>query len=344
MVRITNNKFVGASIIFIAIVLLALVLKTLQALLKPLAVALIFSFLIISVVRSAKKKGVPSWLTLTVIIIISILIVVGLGFLLQGKIAEINSALPGYEEGIKESVSTFYSSGESISFGDKRLNLREFLGSEEIGEYIIKIVSTVVNSLLGLISGLFLVIIFLIFIVPSHDAIVENIGKAYARDKKRFKTAAAKIEKAIQDYLRVKVLISLGTSIVSALILLFFGFDFIIVFALLFFALNFIPNIGSFIVVAAALAFYALNSGFGVGFFALAVLLIITQVIFGNILDPKLSGNKLKISPLVILLLLLFWGWVWGIVGLLISVPLTSILKIILEEGESTRAFAEMMG
>ena len=342
VVKIGENKAVNLSIIFIAIVLLAVVLRTLQGFLKPFVFAVILSFLIMPLVRSAKKKGVPSWLTLVLFIVVFFLVIIGFGFLLQDNIASIAESTQ--YNGVANGSALIFSNLGNVNLGGKSVDLNKFIDSEKIGSFVVGLVSAGANSLLGLGSSLFLVLIFLIFIIPSYDLILGNIEKAMdSSGAKRFRASVSKIENHTKEYLKIKTLISLGTALVSAAVLFFFNVDLIVVFALMIFVLNFIPNIGSFIGVGVILVFYALTAGIGTSFLTLAISLIIVQIIFGNILDPKLSGRKLTISPLVILLLLLFWGWVWGVVGMLLSVPLTTIIKIMLEEGKSTKGIAEAM-
>ncbi|MBR9692989.1 AI-2E family transporter, partial [Candidatus Woesearchaeota archaeon] len=112
---------------------------------------------------------------------------------------------------------------------------------------------------------------------------------------------------------------------------LFFGVDLVIAIVLITFILNFIPSIGSTIAVGAVLLIYALQIGIGWNLLWLGLILLVVQNFFGNFLEPKITGNKLNMSPILILLGLFFWSWVWGIPGMLLSVPLTASIKITLE-------------
>jgi predicted PurR-regulated permease PerM len=146
----------------------------------------------------------------------------------------------------------------------------------------------------------------------------------------------------IQRYLAVKTIVSLTTGGLVAVWTAVLGLDFALVWGLLAFLLNFIPTIGSLIAAVPAVLMALVQHGPGT---ALAVGLgfLIVNVLFGNIIEPNVMGRTLGLSTLVVFLSLVFWGWVLGTVGMLLSVPLTMIIKIILESNESTRPVAIML-
>ena len=119
--------------------------------------------------------------------------------------------------------------------------------------------------------------------------------------------------------------------------------DFAVFWGLLAFVLNYIPTIGSIIAAVPAILLGLLQLGWGAAA-ALSVLYLAVNVIIGSIADPILVGRTLRISPIIVLISLMFWGWVWGPVGMFLSVPLTIILKITLENSESGTKFADLMG
>ncbi|MCA9487245.1 MAG: AI-2E family transporter, partial [Nanoarchaeota archaeon] len=159
-----------------------------------------------------------------------------------------------------------------------------------------------------------------------------------SRKSETFRNALLQIEESIRSYLGIKALVSLGTALGSGLVMFFFQVDYVLLFSLLTFFLNFIPNIGSFIAVAIVVLFQIFASGFSSSLFLLLALLVLVQIIFGNILEPKIAGKQLELSPIIILLSLFFWGTIWGIGGMLFAVPLTSIIKIVLQNIDATKS------
>lgn len=155
--------------------------------------------------------------------------------------------------------------------------------------------------------------------------------------------AADRITLAVQHYLGLKSLVSLITAIMAVVILWLFGIHFAILWGLLTFFLNFIPNIGSFIATFPPVAVALFQTGSPGKALVIAALLSIVQLGVGNFLEPKLMGRGLDLSPLVVLLALLFWGWLWGLVGMLLAVPLTAAVKIAMEQIDETRTLAVLM-
>ncbi len=139
----------------------------------------------------------------------------------------------------------------------------------------------------------------------------------------------------VQRYVITKFLTSVLNGLSVGIILWIFGVDFLMVWAAFAFLLNFIPVVGSIIAVALP-ALMALVQFESVSYALLiALIVIVVQNIIGNFLEPKIFGNKLGLNPLVILLSLLLWGYIWGIVGILLSIPLTAIIKIIISRSDS---------
>ena len=153
----------------------------------------------------------------------------------------------------------------------------------------------------------------------------------------------AKIDHSIGNYVALKTLTSLLTGFLSYFALLFIGVDVPLFWAFLIFVLNFIPTIGSLIATAFPTVFAFLQFGeLTPGFLVLAIVGAI-QMIVGNLVEPKLMGNSLNISPLVVFLTLAIWGVIWGISGMLLSVPITVILIIVMSEFPGTRPLAILL-
>jgi predicted PurR-regulated permease PerM len=153
----------------------------------------------------------------------------------------------------------------------------------------------------------------------------------------------SKVDHSVQQYVALKTLVSLVTGILSYFTLLFIGVDAPAFWAFLIFILNYIPNIGSLIAtlfpaIFALFQFGELTQGFLVLFIVGSI-----QMVIGNFAEPRIMGKSLNISPLVVLLTLAVWGVMWGITGMLLSVPITVILIIIMAEFPSTRPVAILL-
>ena len=151
------------------------------------------------------------------------------------------------------------------------------------------------------------------------------------------------IADSVRGYLAIKTLTSLSTGILVSLMLAVLGVDFAILWGLLAFLLNYVPNIGSILAAVPAVLLALLLGGLPSALLVTAGYVLI-NVIIGNVVEPRLMGEGLGLSTLVVFLSLVLWGWLLGPVGMLLSIPLTTTLKIVLEGREATRPLALLLG
>ena len=136
---------------------------------------------------------------------------------------------------------------------------------------------------------------------------------------------------------------SLATGLLSGIIFTVFGVELALMFAILTVLFNFIPNVGSLIAMALPIPVLFLQFGIGWEFFAVLILCSLTQMLIGNVIEPKWMGDSMDLHPITVLIGLMFWGLVWGIPGMFLAVPITAIIKIILARLEPTRGIAELL-
>ncbi|RME31963.1 AI-2E family transporter [Candidatus Woesearchaeota archaeon] len=331
----SEQRLVNIAIIFIAVVVFIVVLKELQAFLRPFAIALILTFLLMPVLRFSRRTKLP----MSVIVVGVVIVLFFLTFLLVWVVSNQTANL---NERLALLVGSFETMLETTAVGG--VPLSEFIDPNAIGRAIATAVRQGAAGIGNFISELFLAILFTLFILPSHERLVHAIGAGLdERKRKRFQSALRETEEAIRGYLYAKTLISLGTAVATALLLWAFQSDLVIVLALITFILNYIPNIGSVFAVIVAAGVYALLHGLGWPLLFLTLLLILVQAFFGNYLEPKFAGRKLSLSPTIILLSLFLWYWIWGVVGMLLAVPLTSILRIVLSHIDATKPAAKWL-
>jgi len=324
-----TKKLAEISIIFMGVCLFVYLLKFFANFLRPFTIAVIMTFLFVPLTRisSKKKWGILGGTILSILLLIGGIF--GIGYLYtdsgDGKVIE----QVGFVENVKTLIDT------EMNFFGSTYSLSSVVDVSKIYEYVSVGFKFIFNSTTIFVSELFLIILFVSFLLPSYEIWVSKISSVLkAGDKRFFLQTLKEIEKSIRDYLSVKALVSFGTAFVSFVIMLIFKVEFAMVFALMIFALNFIPNIGSIIAVGVIILSHFIQVGLSVSLVVLLILLILVQLIFGNIIEPSVTGNKLNISPIVVILSLFFWGSIWGIGGMLFSVPLTVIIKILLKRFE----------
>ncbi|MFW5822054.1 MAG: AI-2E family transporter [Tangfeifania sp.] len=327
--------------IFLILVVLVLILIYAQAIIIPFILAVLFLFLI-RVIRNILSKVkyvglLPKW---SLTLISSALLLVFLVFtveMISQNIQQLSVTLPIYEANlnrITQKINTQFDIDISNMVSDfaQDLNFRGIL-------------SRIFATLTGLFGDAFMVFLYLIFLLIEEPIFSQKIKAMYPDQKKysQINGLIHKIDKSISHYIALKTLVSLLTGFLSYFVLLIIGVDAPLFWAFLIFVLNYIPSIGSLIATIFPTIFALLQ--FGNFTPAILVLTIVgaIQLVIGNLVEPRLMGNSLNISPLVVFLTLALWGIIWGITGMLLSVPITVILIIIMSEFPDTRPIAVLL-
>jgi AI-2 transport protein TqsA len=360
-------------IIIIGLVVLFGVLKELQFIIVPLVIAYLLVFVFEPLNIFLIKKRIPQSITT----IIDLLIIIGFFWALSTFIIDsfsrLGNELPLYQLKLNNIVkNTAISFGVSDPFFEE-FNIGQILSDLDYGG----IASGLFSSTISLFSAGFFVLFFFIFVSSSHKHLIATIKNRYLRSQskislklikkkmvkedqrdinqleviraereKRVEKTFKDITEQIQRYIATKFLISLLTGLVVGIVLWIFDIDFLIVWAVMAFFLNFIPNIGSIIAIILPTVMTLIQYE-SIGYTVLvAGIITFVQNIIGNLLEPKILGDKLGLNPLVILVSLLVWGYIWGIAGMFLSVPLTAVVKIIISNSNSPNLqfLSDLMG
>jgi predicted PurR-regulated permease PerM len=285
-----------------------------------------------------KRKGVPTVLALFMVISCVLIIVLLIGALIGTSVDDFSRNLPLYQERLKEKAKVFILWIDKLGLDVSVDRLYDIFNPS----MAMKLVSKMLSGLTGVLTNGFLILITVIFILLEASSFSGKL-RSVLDDPKRSFPYFEKFTQNVQRYMAIKTLVSMGTGIFVAIWLAVLGVDFALLWGLLAFLMNYIPNIGSILaaIPAVILAFIQLG---GVSALLSIVGYVVVNVIVGNIVEPKVMGKGLGLSTLVVFLSLIFWGWVFGPVGMLLSVPLTMTLKIALDSKEDTRWLAVLMG
>lgn len=206
---------------------------------------------------------------------------------------------------------------------------------------ILDLVRTSLTAAAAVLSNVFVVLLTLVFILFEAAGLPGKLQAAFGPDPRHAQRLAA-VTREVQHYLALKTLLSLATGVLVGVWVAILGVDFALLWGFVAFALNYIPNLGS--ILAAVPPILLAMVQFGPGHAVVVALgYLAVNVIIGNFVEPYLMGRRLGLSTLVVFLSLIFWGWVWGPVGMLLSVPLTMIVKIMLERSEEFRWLAVLL-
>ncbi|UCH95731.1 MAG: AI-2E family transporter [Candidatus Aminicenantes bacterium] len=332
--------FVG----FIAAVIIVIIFRELKSIFLPFCMALLLYFFFNGVVKRLLKLRVPKVFVLTFLLVFIFIVFYFFGVLIYYGISSFIDKFPAYSDKITEIVRNIFEQLKT-PVADLSKYIENFDWTKSIDtSAITSIISSTFGSFATFIGNLVLVLVFLMFMLAGRTALSGRITKAFdAEQADKIKYMINSIENQVQQYLLIKTFVSLLTGIIGGIILFAGRFDFIIFSALLIFVLNFIPNFGSIIATFFPILIGLLKFGFTFRVLLVAVGLMLTQFIIGNILEPRITGKSLNLSPIVILISLIFWGYVWGIVGMMLAVPLTSAIKIIFQNIPVLKPIAEII-
>ena len=208
-----------------------------------------------------------------------------------------------------------------------------------------QIAASVGASAAGIAASVGMILIYILFLFLEQETFGNKIKNLFAnkRQSKKYAYIIESVDKNMKRYLFMKTIISGLTGLSAYVLLRVIGLEFAGAWAFLIFLLNYIPTIGSILACALPILF-ALATGPSLEVAAItAIGLIGIEILFGNILDPKLTGQALNLSTLAILINLVFWGMIWGVVGMFLSVPLLMIIFIVTAQFDSTRPIAVLL-
>jgi predicted PurR-regulated permease PerM len=285
-----------------------------------------------------RRKGVPTGLSLLIVICgimgIGLLMVTLLGTSLK----DFSASLPAYQVRLQEEARALLAWFERMGLEISDQVLLEYFDPGAV----MRLVGRTLTRLGGVLTNAFFILLTVIFMLMEASSFPTKLRAILGPTNPtlaNFDTIAHDVKR----YMARKTLVSLATGFCIAIWLAALGVDYPLLWGLLAFLLNFVPNIGSIIAAIPAVLLAFLQLGARSALFAALGFLVVNLVI-GNVIEPRFMGRGLGLSTLVVFLSLVFWGWVLGPVGMLLSVPLTMTVKIALESNEDTRWIAILLG
>jgi len=328
-------------LLLIAVPVVFFILKTLKFIFIPLLASMFIALLFLPLMRKMTRWGIPKFVN----VIVTLIILVGV-FYIGGKVIQIsgNEIIASQDEVLAKAETKLESLFLSI---ENQLNLEEgqaktsvlslFTGTSN-GQ-----VGNTLNLARGVLSTLLMTLFFILLLIADsiniEKALNSVIFKRPMLSVKIFRT----IEKDIIKFAKVKFIISLLTGVGFTISCLAFDVSFPIFWGLFAFLINFVQTIGSVVsvVLCALFAFVEINSPGALIFFTICITM--TQVIMGGILEPVFMGKTFSINVITILVMLMLWGYIWGIPGLIMSIPITVVLRIIFDQFPRTKIISQLM-
>lgn len=311
-------------------------IKLASGFIVPILLAVFFAIICLPLFHFFCKKGLPSWLALVIVFLLIVVIIGTVGVLIGSSVQGFSSNLPAYQEKLFTLAERSFTLATKLGI---KLPEEKLLKLFNPG-VVIKYIATSLKSFGNVMSNGFFIILFVIFVLLESATFSKKLARIAKTPEtiNYFETLFTDVTR----YMALKTITSLATGLFVSLLLLGLGVDFAFLWGLAAFLLNYIPTIGSIIAAIPALLMALIQ--FGVGkTIIVAVGYAVINVIIGNIVEPKLMGTKLGLSTLIVFMSLIFWGWVFGPVGMFLSVPLTMVVKIALDSQEETRWIAVML-
>ena len=318
-------------LVFICCIIAGAVLRFTAVVLLPFTIAVLLAFVMYPLVKKLDKIRCPRFLSilLVVFIIVTGLYVFGMILFTSGRM--IVAQFPRYEFRLME-IYIYIARLFELPF-DADLTFFENLWAQlGIRTFVRDFTLSFSNFVLQFIISAVLVILFVVFLLMEASYFSEKLNTAFNSRSDRFNKMGQDLMSQVSRYLVAKSLISLANGVIFAVSFHLIGLEFAVVWGVIQFLLNFIPNLGS-ITSGVAITLFALIQFWPdpVPIILVLVVILAVNLILCNIFDPKIVGEHVGISPLIILASLAIWGWIWGFAGMVLAVPMMVIIKIVCE-------------
>ncbi|MCZ4338788.1 AI-2E family transporter [Shewanella colwelliana] len=330
MTRFDNQgmAFKGFAIMAFIVVILAGI-KAASPIVVPFVLSAFVAVICNPVINWMTRMRVPRGLAVVLMMIFIVLMGLWLAQLVGSSINEFSRQLPQYRDQLVEQFAWILIKLEAFNIS---LSREQILAYFDPG-VALSMTTNMLSSVGGVMANLFLIILTVVFMLSEATILPKKLHFALDDPDMRLKQID-KFLHSVNQYMVIKTLVSLGTGIIVGVVLAIIGVDYALLWGVVAFLFNYIPNIGSIIaaIPAVLLAFIQIGPAAAGG---VGLLYLSTNMVMGNVIEPKYMGRGLGLSTLVVFLSLIFWGWLLGSVGMLLSVPLTMIVKIALESSKN---------
>ena len=313
-------------------------MKAASSILVPFFLAVFIAVICTPPLFWLQRKGVPKVFALVIMLLAILLIGILFGALIGPPLSDFLKSLPDYQDQLTVHINSLI---RWLRENGINVPAKEVPRTLNPG-WVMDLAGGIFAGLSSALTNGFLILLTVLFILMEVSDLPKKLRVVLKNPERSLST----IEKFSQDakrYLVIKTLISAATGFAIWLWLLILGVDYPVLWGMLAFLLNYVPNIGS--IIAALPAVFLALVQLGVGAALLTTLgFVVVNTVLGNLIEPKLMGKGLSLSTLVVFLSMVFWGWILGPIGMILSVPMTSLVKIALESYEETRGLAFMLG
>lgn len=326
------------AIVSAAVAVVALFLRAASSFIAPILLAVFVTIIMAPVLDWMRRRGLPKWGAVAVIAFIlldigSIIVLVG-----TGAVESFRDTLPTFQERITILTDDLETWLKSIGLAGSDVAVPDILD----GRMLTIVTRTVVSNISGSLGTALLVLLLVVFMLAETGSLRAKVRAAFGLSDVH-EQRLIRLLRGVNHYVMIKVLTSLAIAFCVWLLLLFMGIDFAILWAILAFFLNFIPFIGNILMMIPAILVAVVQYDVQAAIIV-AIGYVAVNGIIGNVIEPRVMGRGLGMSTVAVFVSLMFWGWIFGAVGVFLSVPLTMAIIALMEAHPTSRPVAILLG
>ncbi len=315
-------------------------LRAAEPVVVPFLLSVFLAMLAFPLLVWLRRLGIPQSIAIVAVVLSLVVVLVGVGAIIGGSVNAFTQALPQYQE----SLTLLLVSGEQqLASWGVNVSFSTVVGDLINPGQILQLAGGLLSRLAGIVSSFLLVFLTTVFMLTEATGFPAKFRAAWGDAGSRLLQFSS-VMTQVHHYLIIKTVISLFTGLVLGTWVWILGVDFPVLWGLLAFLLNYVPNIGSIMAAVPPILVALIQPGGSFGLaLTVAVGYLAVNLTVGNFAEPRMMGARLGLSTLVVFMSLVFWGWVWGGVGMLLSVPLTMVVKILMQNSDELRWIAILL-
>jgi predicted PurR-regulated permease PerM len=340
-----DTRFLLALLTVLTFLALGFVINLLEPILLPLVVAVFLAQIFAPLMAFLRRRRVPGAISILLILVAVFGGLLAFSWILYARAHAFAATLPRYGTEITQ-VTANLAQRLAEAFPSFREEIERWRWDEAIRlSSLTRLLPGGLGSFLGFVEKVVLVALFLVFLLAESDSFPAKLQRALApRNAGRVTVVLRNIEVQVRRYLLTKTLVNLVNGTLVTILMASFGVDFPLLWGVLTFLAHYIPQLGAILSVGFPTLFLFLQFGDSPGKALLVALLnMAIQFLIGSVVEPRIMGTSLDLSPLVVLLSLIFWGWLWGPWGMVLAVPMAATIKIVCENIGPLRPISVLM-
>lgn len=330
-----KNIIVSPVVSLAAVVIILSGLIAAKVIVIPILLAIFIAILAAPFLAWLQEKGLSSAISLISVLLVLVVMMTLLGLLISSSLNDFMSNLPMYEDKFRTVISSGLSLVHAQGIDISNESIAGLIDPGKMAQFA----SSVVKGLGSVLTNGFMILLLVIFMLLEISVLPQKLQAIHSDASSHAKEFLYNVK----QYMLIKSIFSFFTGIFVYVSLLYIGLDYALLWGVLAFLLNFIPNIGSIIAAIPALILALVQLGF-IAALEVALVFLVVNIVLGSVLEPKYMGKGLGLSTLVVFISLIFWGWVFGPVGMLLSIPLTIMIKLGLQVNPQTKWIAILLG